>query len=308
MAKSVIVTGAAGFIGRYICKHFTQNGWYVVGVDNVPAENAPTAFLASYRKFNLPNAELDQVVAETAPTLCVHCAGRASVNLSMDDPLTDYYSGPVLLFELLETLRKRAPACRVVFLSSAAVYGDPVSLPINEDLPPAPISPYGFHKLQGENICAEFSRIFGLPTTSLRIFSAYGPGLRRQVLWDMCRKLFFERKLLLQGSGVESRDFIHIHDIARAVEVVADKAPMTGETYNVASGKEITILQLSQLVLKAFNSPVIPEFDGVVPEGVPHNWCADLSRLSELGFVPTVAIERGISQFVQWCKAELGEL
>lgn len=308
MNKIVIITGAAGFIGRYICKHFSCNGWQVVGVDSAPAENAPTAFLSSYSRLSLPSPFLGELIADVGPSLCIHCAGRASVNLSIENPLEDYYSGPVLVIELLETLRKNAPACRMIHLSSAAVYGNPVSLPVKEDMPTAPISPYGFHKLHAEQICSEFSRVFGLLTTSVRIFSAYGPGLRRQVLWDMCCKLFFEDKLLLQGSGLESRDFIHVHDVARAIEVVSQKAPMAGEVYNVASGQETTIAKLSKLVLSAFDSSLSPEFNGLVPKGVPYNWCADITKLSELGFVPAIPLERGVPAFVQWCKAELGEL
>jgi nucleoside-diphosphate-sugar epimerase len=94
--------------------------------------------------------------------------------------------------------------------------------------------------------------VYGLATASVRIFSAYGPGLRRQVLWDICQKVITQKTLILQGTGQESRDFIHALDIAKAFRVIACDAPMQGEVYNLASGQEVTVRELATLVLKHF--------------------------------------------------------
>lgn len=302
---TLVVIGAAGFIGRYVCRYFSTFGWRVIGVDNVSAENAPVAFLAAYHSINLPSSALVKILSAEKPTLCVHCAGRASVALSLTDPLADYHAGPVLTFELLNVLRETTPDCRLIFLSSAAVYGNPSRLPISESQEPVPISPYGFHKWQSEQICTEFATVYGLRTASLRIFSAYGPGLRRQVLWDICRKVISEGRLALQGSGAESRDFVHAQDIATAIRTVADNGSMKGEVYNLASGQETTIKELASLVLKVAGSTLSPEFDGVVPSGVPLNWRADISKIEALGFSPSITLERGVAQLVDWCKPEL---
>lgn len=301
----VLIIGAAGFLGRYAAKHFHEQGWSVIGIDAVTPENAPLANLDHYYSMQLPSPELAPLLTRHSPNLCLHCAGRASVGLSMDNPLADYYSGPVLTFELLNALRTTTPDCRFIFLSSAAVYGNPTQLPISETQEPAPISPYGFHKWQGEQLCLEFARVYGMRTASLRIFSAYGAGLRRQVLWDMCRKVVVEKRLVLQGSGRESRDFIHAQDIADAIGIVADRAPLAGEVYNLGVGQETTILALAQHIIDTLGSPLHPEFDGSVPKGMPLNWCADISQLNALGFTPTVSLERGVAQFATWCKTEL---
>jgi UDP-glucose 4-epimerase len=303
--KSVLVTGVAGFIGRYVARYFTEQGWSVIGIDNSPPENAPLANLAAYHRLQLPDAALNSLLQEYTPDVCIHCAGRASVGLSIADPLPDFYTNTALTFEILNALRLNAPNCKFIFLSSAAVYGNPELLPVSESQSVAPLSPYGFHKLQCEQLCLEFTKVYGLPTTSVRIFSAYGPGLRRQVLWDICQKAITQKSVTLQGTGQESRDFIHALDIAKALMVVANSAPMQGEVYNLASGSEVTIFELANMILNVLEHNSIPQFDGIVPIGTPLNWQSDVSKLSSLGFTTSVPLERGIKTFTNWCRAEL---
>ncbi|MBD2165777.1 NAD-dependent epimerase/dehydratase family protein [Calothrix membranacea FACHB-236] len=305
LTPSVLVTGVAGFIGRYIARYFSIQGWSVIGVDNAPPENAPLANLIAYNRLQLPDGGLDKFIQEYSPQICIHCAGRASVGLSITDPIADFYSNTALTFEVLNSLRLNAPECRLIFLSSAAVYGNPESLPIQETQSLAPLSPYGFHKLHCEQLCLEFTKVYGLPTASVRIFSAYGPGLRRQVVWDICWKALTQNVVTLQGSGLESRDFIHALDIAKALRVIATTAPMQGEVYNLASGLKVTIADLAEIVLDALDYEGNPKFDGIVPAGNPLYWQADISKLNSLGFQPSVPLEQGIKTFANWCRAEL---
>jgi UDP-glucose 4-epimerase len=304
-SKSVLVTGVAGFIGRYVARHFSAQRWSVFGIDNSPPENAPLSNLSAYHRLQLPDAALSSILQQESPQVCIHCAGRASVGLSMTEPAADFYASTMLTFEVLNALRLNAPHCRFILLSSAAVYGNPEILPINESQAPDPISPYGFHKWQCEQLCLEFAKVYHLPTASLRIFSAYGPGLRRQVLWDMCRKVITQKSLTLQGTGKESRDFIHALDIAKALSVVATSAPMQGEVYNLGTGQEVAIAQLARIVIDSLEVECTPEFDGVVPPGTPLNWQADISKLKALGFTDSVPLEQGVKTFANWCRAEL---
>lgn len=305
MSKTVLITGAAGFLGRYVVRQFAREGWRIVGIDDVPPENAPIGAGVTFQRMKLPDPRLADLLRETPPTACVHCAGRASVGLSMDDPAADFRDNTVLTFELLEALRRHAPRCRFLFLSSAAVYGNPVSLPVSETHKPAPLSPYGYHKLQCELLCEEFARIFAVPTLSVRIFSAYGPGLRRQVVWDICERVLTSGSLALHGTGNESRDFIHATDIARALSRLADLAPCQGEVYNVACGEEVTIAALAHAVVAALDAQIQPAFDGAATPGNPLNWRADIERLRALGFTPSVSLEQGLRGVAAWSRAEL---
>jgi UDP-glucose 4-epimerase len=305
MAQTVLITGAAGFLGRYVARHFAEGGYRVVGIDAVPPGTVQVDGM-EYHRLQLPGGALREVLRELAPEVCVHCAGCASVGVSMEEPAVDFAGNTVLVFELLEALRLQAPRCRFLLLSSAAVYGDPASLPVTEEHRIQPLSPYGYHKRQAELICEEFSRIHGVPTASARIFSAYGPGLRRQVVWDICRRWLTAGQLTLHGTGAESRDFIHAGDIAHGLHLLANRAPCEGEIYNLATGREVTIAELANLLLEALGAKTQPAFDGRATPGNPLRWRADVAKISALGFQPAITLESGVEAVAQWAKSEIG--
>src|SRR5215207_8733631 len=116
---TVLVTGVAGFLGRYVSREFARAGWRVVGIDMVAVENAPRD--VEYRRMALPSAELATFLSAVAPVACIHCAGRASVGHSVVEPAADFRESADVTFELLDCIRRFAPKCRTVLLSSAAV-------------------------------------------------------------------------------------------------------------------------------------------------------------------------------------------
>jgi UDP-glucose 4-epimerase len=306
--RTLLITGAAGFLGRACAHYFSRRGWQVYGVDRAAAENAPLADLQDYAMLALPHQGLIELLAKWQPQACIHAAGRASVQHSMQDPQTDFQEGPILTFHVLDSLRQAAPQCAFLFLSSAAIYGNPTSLPVSEEQPPAPLSAYGYHKWQSEILCQEYARVFGLKTASARLFSAYGPGLRRQVMWDILFKILTQEEVVLQGDGRESRDFIHSMDIAHALECILQSAPMNGEAYNVASGEETFIADLAKQIGILLGRPVSLRFSGVLPPGTPKNWRADIRRLTALGFQPRISLQQGVTAFVEWGQHEIGNL
>ena len=304
-SRKALITGASGFIGRFVSRHFTEQRWITLGIDNIPPENAPVMNLSEYFQIHLPNKGLERILKEMRPDVVINCAGRSSVQWSFPNPASDFTDNTVLTHYLLDTCRMSSPESALINISSAAVYGNPKKLPIGEDAEPDPISPYGFNKLQSELICREYSKIYNMRAASARIFSAYGPGLRRQVLWDICQKALSSSHITLQGTGRESRDFIHAYDIARAFMVLTESAPMQGEIYNIASGQETTISELSSLLLGVLNYKGELSYDRRVPTGVPSNWKADIKKISLLGFVPSIQLKQGAEAFAQWCRAEL---
>lgn len=308
IARTVVITGVAGFLGRYVARQFASEGWRIVGIDDSAAENVALGEEAAYYRMRLPDPALVEVLQHERPQALIHCAGRASVPLSMEQPAADFRGNTALTFEILDALRQYASGCRFLLLSSAAVYGNPAALPVSEDHPVQPLSPYGYHKRQCELLCEEFSRIYGMKTASVRIFSAYGPGLRRQVVWDICQKILGTRELKLHGTGSESRDFIHAADVARALGTIVERADCEGEIYNLASGRETTIAELAGLLLAELDGAITPVFDGKVRAGDPCNWRADVSRLQALGFAPKIPLEQGIRSVATWASAELASL
>jgi len=302
--KTILITGVAGFIGRYVAQQFAEAGWQIAGLDKVPPDPTLRKKLSRYDQIDLPSSTLSVLLQQVQPQTCVHCAGPSSVDLSMRDPAADFNASIPITFDLLDSLRIYAPECRLIYLSSAAVYGNPDLLPIKEDQSPHPISPYGFHKLICEQICSEFVRVYGLRAAVVRIFSAYGVNLRRQVLWDICRKALTEEVLNLRGTGNETRDFIHVQDVARAIYILVNQAPFCGEIYNLANGVETTVRQLAGMVLKKLGRIIPIQFNGCNTPGNPLNWLADISCIKGLGFHPEITLDRGVQEFAEWCKTE----
>ncbi len=304
-----VITGALGFLGSRIAAEFEAAGYRVVGLGRecVPADGLDSHHLAAYSCVDLPSDELERILAQERPAVIVHAAGPASVVGSMEDPAADFAGTVGVLAALLDAVRRVTPHSAVLILSSAAVYGDPASLPVSESAPVAPVSPYGFHKAMAETLLAEYSSVFGVPTAALRVFSAYGAGLRRQILWDVCEKAAADPVVRLFGTGAESRDFVHAADVAQAARLVAERGALRGEAYNVAAGEETTIRSLAERLATCVRPDATIEFTGVERAGDPSRWVADIGRLSALGFAPRVALDDGIAEYCTWYGEVAGE-
>ena len=174
-----------------------------------------------------------------------------------------------------------------------------------EDAPIAPLSPYGFHKEIAETILREFHAVYSVRTAVARVFSAYGPGLRRQILWDVCEKAR-AGKVTLFGTGAETRDFVHADDVARGIRAIVESAPMRGEAYNLASGVQTPIRDLAAEVVANIAPGTPIEFSGVVRPGDPLHWEADISAIRALGFTPQVTLAEGVAGYCDWYRDVTG--
>ena len=297
----VLITGASGFIGAHLVARFLERGDEVTACSRTVSERMTAIDVLCPR-------EVFALLEETRPELVIHCVGNANVGSSFEDPVGDILSSAVALESLLsQTVKAGLFGTRVLFLSSAAVYGNPESLPIREDAGLGPLSPYAVHKRMCELTCDYYRRRNGLDVRIARIFSAYGPGLRKQLFWDMAKKYKATGRLEMFGTGHESRDFIYIDDLVHALELVALANPDVDSVYNVASGREVTVRAVAEAFAKAVGrSAEIVSFNGVVRKGDPSNWRADTGRIERLGFTPRYSIESGIAEYVAWAANELG--
>lgn len=296
--STIVVLGGGGFIGGCIERHYRRLGWRVVAVGRAAGASCDSD---ARHVWDLPHSEFAHLLAVEQPDLCVNAAGRASVPASMVEPLSDFETSTLLNFRLLDDIRRRCPQTRYVHLSSAAVYGEPARLPVTEDADIRPISPYGWHKHLSERVLEEHSHLFGLRTASLRLFSAYGAKLRRQVVWDLAQRAAANpgRSLVLQGRPEDSRDFVHGTDVALAVETVAARGSLRGECYNLAGGTETRIGDLATMILRRLGRPAEIAFDDRPRPGNPSRWHADISRLQTLGFAPRVTLDAGVGEVVE---------
>lgn len=291
----ILVIGSKGFIGQHTRDYFTKLGHEVIGCDVATDYDD-----AKYYQIDATNSDYHFLFEQHAFDVCINCSGAASVPLSLQFPLKDFSLNTLNVFKILEAIRTNQPKCKFLNMSSAAVYGNPESLPIKEDFILKPLSPYGLHKLQAEEICKEFNTYYDLSTCSVRIFSAYGNGLKKQLFWDMYKKFSSGDFIELYGTGNETRDFIHIEDIVKALHLVVENASFSGETINLANGEEYTIKVVAELFKKHLDTNKDIKFNNQVKAGDPLNWRADISILKSMGYQPAVSLETGIKHYIDW--------
>lgn len=294
-----IVIGAKGFIGAQLQAHLRLKEIDCWGCDVYTDYTEDRFFLV-----DASNADFTEVFSSQQFDVCINCSGAASVPDSLVHPLRDFTLNTYNVVKLLDAIRRYSPGCKFLNMSSAAVYGNPKKLPIQEADALLPVSPYGMHKAQAENICAEYSRFFEVQTCSARIFSAYGAGLKKQLLWDLFVKSKEKQHITLFGTGKESRDFIYISDIVEAIWIILNKATFKGEVYNVANGEEVSIEKIVSVFYNILPARTNYSFTGEERKGDPQNWVADISKIKELGYSPSVPLEKGIEKYIQWLSEE----
>lgn len=292
----ILITGSKGFIGSHLVRYFDKQH-EVWQCDVVTDYTTPR-----YMQIDASNSDFNAVFESQSYDVCINCSGAASVPDSLKHPYRDFLLNTANVYALLNAIHTHYPACKFINLSSAAVYGNPQILPVAEYAQIAPMSPYGRHKAMAEAICKEFAEEFGVPTCSLRIFSAFGNGLRKQIFWDMNLKMTDTAEAMFFGTGEESRDFIHIQDIAQVVDLVIKNAVFKGEAINVANGEAITIRDAVNLFarLKGYKGQII--FNGTVREGDPRFWKADIRILKEWGYQQTMTFEKGLKDYIVWAE------
>lgn len=304
-----VVTGAGGFLGRHVARRLSRNGWRVVGFGHGDLSGGEAAAwgMAAWYKGDVAGGSLGRVLAEVGtPALVVHAAGSSTVGAAWQAPLREFERTVGSTAAIIETLRRLAPDAVLVLASSAAVYGDSWSAAIPETAPYAPISPYGTHKQLAEELCLASTRQFGLRCAIIRFFSLYGRELRKQLLWDITRKLAVNpNHLTLSGSGDEIRDILHVEDAARLMALVADAAKRTSPIIvNGGTGRPTTVREVAEALVAALGLRTVVEFNKVSRAGDPTNLLADTARLSEMGFQPVWHFKDGLADFAEWICGE----
>jgi UDP-glucose 4-epimerase len=303
---TILVTGGAGYIGTQLVKTLLTQGHHVT----VISRHCTTELIehTSYQDNKIKYIQTDLAVAlQTSKIkLCTfdtlfHLAASSSVPKSVEDPREDFQKNVETTLILLEALRQTTCRPKVIFASSGAVYGNPVMMPIRETSSTEPISPYGVSKLTCERYITTYSRLYGISAASLRLFSIYGPGQKKMVVYDILSKLHQNPdQLEIIGDGSQSRDFVYIDDVVRAMILIAEKGALHGEVYNVASGQSTTIAQLISLICRVAGCSPQLQFSKTTRLGDPERWSVDISRLCELGYEPKYTLTEGLYQTYSW--------
>jgi UDP-glucose 4-epimerase len=308
---TVWVTGGNGFIGRNLIRLLADQGRAVHGIGHGLIDDAACTRLGlgSWVNGEIEAANLDILAKRSGlPAAIFHLAGGSSVGLSIAQPLEDFSRTVVGTARLLEWLRRSVPECRLVAASSAAVYGAHHDGPISENAETLPVSPYGHHKLMMERLCRSFAVSYGLRSTVVRLFSVYGRGLRKQLLWDIGMRLRRgERTLTLGGTGAELRDWVHVRDAARLLATAADRPQPDGFcVMNGGSSVGSTVADMAGMLVKSWScdGDIAIRFSGDVRSGDPFSLVADAARLRALPFSFETSLGDGIADTVAWLKGQ----
>jgi len=299
---SVVITGANGFLGRHVARSFAQKGHRVLGIGHGEWSRK------DWGSWGLSEWYQDDVTLQTlnqhaqSPSTIIHCAGSGSVAFSIENPLTDFERTVETTAHVLEYVRTSAPSCRVVYPSSASVYGTAEALPIREDCRFAPISQYGVHKMISEELVASYARQFGTSASIVRLFSVYGCGLRKQLLWDACCK-FAKQDNIFLGTGDEVRDWLHVEDAAELLLTAAEYSSTLCPVVNGGSGEGVTVREvLVHLGNSLQSGQLTPTFSGAQRTGDPGRYIADIESSKAWGWLPKRHWQDGISEYAAWWK------
>jgi UDP-glucose 4-epimerase len=302
--KKVLVTGGAGFLGSHLVDRLVGLGARVTVLDNLHGgdrENlAGVAKKIRFLEGDVRDARAVREAAEGAEWI-FHIAGNASVPASVEDPVYDFETNVQGTYHVLAVAREN-PEVRIVFSSSAAVYGPPRYTPVDEEHPLEPISPYGGSKLAAERLLVSYARTYGLRVAVARIFNTFGPRQPRYVAYDLLMKLRRDPKRLeVLGDGRQRRDYCYVSDMVEALLLLARQPLEEPLVVNVSGGRTVSIRDLVEMILEELGLE-----DTEVIYGYP-SWKGDIQVLSgdvgllkRLGFRHQVTLEEGLRRMIAW--------
>jgi UDP-glucose 4-epimerase len=306
LMKLAFVTGGHGFIGRHLVYSLAQQGIVVCGIGNGDWTELETSEWGVNYWLNgeVSKRNLDIVLEDMGkPDVVFHLAGGSAVGPSLVAPAEDFQRNVLSAAELLEWARLAAPDVRLVMASSAAVYGASHTQAISECDPLSPYSPYGTHKRIAEELFESYGKNFGLKVAMVRLFSVYGAELKKQLLWDLCRRLAKDAScLLLSGSGGEARDWFHVSDAVKLLQLAASYACSDGFVVNGGTGISTSVREVAEQLCVAWGRDTQIEFSGKSRTGDPQFLVANVALPTSLGFVPKVSWQLGVTDYVAWFK------
>jgi UDP-glucose 4-epimerase len=299
-----LVTGGSGFIGSCLTRVLSARGHQVTVVDNLSSgyrDNLKGIPSVLFVEGDIrDNAVLDKSMSGVE--VVFHLAASVGNSRSIQDPLTDSDVNVLGTLRVLQSAR-RAGARRIVYSSSAGIFGQLKILPIAEDHPTEPSSPYGVSKLAAEKHCLVYDQLHGLEVVCLRYFNVYGINQRfdpyGNVIPIFAERLLRKEALVIFGDGNQTRDFVNVRDVAEANYRAATERAARG-VYNIASGTSVSINDLARLMMRIIGSSAPIQYAAHRPGDVEHS-IADVSAASTaFGYTPSVPLDEGLREYLGW--------
>jgi UDP-glucose 4-epimerase len=305
----VLITGGAGFIGSNLAKELLEKGHTVRVLDNLLSGYA--ANLAPYPEVEFVNGDVRNTEAVDAAVdgceVVFHLAASVGNKRSIDFPVDDAEINVIGTLRILDAAR-RHKVRKVVASSSAGIFGELKNLPIREDHPVEPDSPYGASKLCEEKQCLVYAKLYGLESVCLRYFNVYGPNQRFDAYGNVIPIFMFQmlrnEKVTIFGDGEQTRDFVNVRDVVQANIRAAEESGISG-AFNIGSGTRISINALVEK-MKA-SSGISPNIIYEPPrQGDVRDSLADISAArNAFGFVPEVGLDAGLAEYTRWARRQI---
>lgn len=299
----ILITGGGGFIGSHLVDFLVDLGLInVISIDRNLQTIVARNPLCCYHQVDISNKDSMENIFKLYPIKYIfHLAGNSNVPLSNENPYIDFNSnalGTLNLYQLAKSFKVK----KVVFTSTASVYGSPLFLPVNEEHPLNPVSNYALTKLYGEKLAIAYTRSYNLNSSVVRIFSSYGPRQPRYVLYDLLKKLSANSdKIELLGKPSIIRDYVFVKDVAFALYKIMILKHTNGHVFNIGGGKPITIEQLIKTICEILNINPIISFSGKSWKGDVDIFSADISKLIEYtGYIPETDLYEGLTETINW--------
>jgi UDP-glucose 4-epimerase len=303
IVENAVVTGAGGFLGSHLLCSLVKKGYGVTGLGRSFAKSFLGSQEAPLKLIQEPVTVDSLIRCHPQPDIIFHCAGGSSVPRSVQNPEADYVDSIESTRAVLRFTKEYAPNCKVVYSSSAGIYGDVPLAPISEEQPENPCSPYGYHKSICEKLLQMYGQCFGIKSVRVRLFSIYGEGLKKQILWDSCNKAT-RGEFWFSGTGDECRDLIYIEDATELLIASAKLANSSSPILNGGNGVPTRISELVSEIGRHFPNCPKPRFDGVSRVGDPKYYWASIEKCLQLGWKPRETWRSGVKRYCDWYKVE----
>jgi UDP-glucose 4-epimerase len=307
----VLVTGGAGFIGSNLVDRLLRLGAQVLVLDDLSSgmrANLPRAGPMKFVRGDVRNPKLMRKLSKEVQIIFHLAEFIPNTRQTGPEHVVKYSMRKTLLdldvcvggtLNVLEAARKTN--AKVLFASSAAVYGQPDVNPIMEIVPLSPISSYGVSKMAAEAYCHVYAKTYGVPVVTARLFNVYGRRQRKYVMYDLLSRLRRRpRQLKILGSGKQTRDFIYIDDAVEGIILLAAREETYGQAFNLGTGQSTSVRQLVSCLTELLGVTPRVSYTGVSWEGDAQSLIADTRKIMRIGFKPKYTLEQGLTELTKW--------